>query len=221
VEHRLLTLLNDAAEGRFPEPDFAVEVLPSSPGRLDGVVAFSAHNVIATDVPEDEVRAALPSDDPGAPMDARFLSWLSSRLGVPPGVVDLVLVAPSKVEAREVELVERDDAGDHPRVVRATAYRTDVRVFSEPAGAGVAILGRGLAGRLEVAVEVDDGARSRGLGRALATAVIPFAGGEPVFAQVSPGNVASVRAFLAAGYRPICSECLFLRDVFGGVDAGP
>ena len=44
-----------------------------------------------------------------------------------------------------------------------------------------------------------------------AAAVTLVPEGEPLFAQVSPGNVASVRAFLAAGYRPICSEVLFLR----------
>jgi hypothetical protein len=31
---------------------------------------------------------------------------------------------------------------------------------------------------------------------------------EPLFAQVTPGNVASVRALLAAGYTPIASEVL-------------
>jgi RimJ/RimL family protein N-acetyltransferase len=31
-----------------------------------------------------------------------------------------------------------------------------------------------------------------------------------VFAQVAPGNAASLRAFLAAGFRPIGSEVLFL-----------
>ena len=34
--------------------------------------------------------------------------------------------------------------------------------------------------------------------------------GVAAVAQVSPGNVASLRAFLAAGYRPIGSEVLFL-----------
>jgi len=75
------------------------------------------------------------------------------------------------------------------------------------------MLGRGLAGRWEVAVEVAPEHRGQGLGRALARAapaLVPS--GEPLFAQVSPGNVASVRAFLAAGYRPICSEVLFLKE---------
>ncbi|HXM55375.1 MAG TPA: hypothetical protein VOB72_08295, partial [Candidatus Dormibacteraeota bacterium] len=35
--------------------------------------------------------------------------------------------------------------------------------------------------------------------------------GEPVFVQVSPGNAASLRVVLAAGYRPIGSEVLLPR----------
>jgi GNAT superfamily N-acetyltransferase len=73
------------------------------------------------------------------------------------------------------------------------------------------ILGRGLAGRLEVSVEVEPEHRGAGLGRAMAEAARALAApGELLFAQVSPGNVASVRAFLAAGYRPVCGEVLFL-----------
>jgi hypothetical protein len=34
---------------------------------------------------------------------------------------------------------------------------------------------------------------------------------EPVFAQVAPGNAGSLRAVLAAGYRPIGGEVLFAR----------
>ena len=69
-----------------------------------------------------------------------------------------------------------------------------------------------MAGRVEVSVEVEPEARARGLGRSLARAALALApAGEPVFAQVSPGNAASLRAFLAAGYRPIGSEVLFLR----------
>jgi RimJ/RimL family protein N-acetyltransferase len=60
-----------------------------------------------------------------------------------------------------------------------------------------------------VSIEVDEDARGRGLGRELALAARALAR-EPVFAQVSPGNSASLRAFLAAGYRPIGSEVLFL-----------
>ena len=98
-------------------------------------------------------------------------------------------------------------AAEHPRVARAERYRVDVRAYQVPGG--LLVLGRGLAGRWEVAVEVDPGYRGRGLGRRLATAapgLVPP--GEPLWAQVAPANVASVRAFLAAGYRVVGAEVL-------------
>ena len=146
-------------------------------------------------------------------MSAAFLAWLGDRLGSRPGVVDLVMVSFERTD-RRLELVDRDDLDTHPRVVRSRRYRTGVRVYADLDGLGVVTVGAGLAGRLEVSVDVDPTARGKGLGTALAiaaTSVIPP--GEPLFAQVSPGNVASVRAFLRAGYRPVCSEVLFLRTI--------
>ncbi|NGN62857.1 GNAT family N-acetyltransferase, partial [Streptomyces sp. A7024] len=48
-----------------------------------------------------------------------------------------------------------------------------------------------------------------GLGRRLAAAarrLVPD--GAPLWAQIAPGNAASVRAFLAAGFRPVGAEAL-------------
>ena len=73
------------------------------------------------------------------------------------------------------------------------------------------MLGRGVGGRWEVAVEVDPDRQSRGLGRRLARAarhLVP--GGAPLWAQIAPGNVASMRAFLAAGYVPAGAEALLI-----------
>jgi GNAT superfamily N-acetyltransferase len=210
-QHPLAALLADAAAGRFPAPDGAVEVLPSPPGRSDAVVAFTAHSFVASPVPEDELRARLDPTDFGAASDARFLAWLSERLGTPPGMLDLVLVAPAR-EAH-VTLVPRPELADHPRLERARLYRSDVTAYTDEDSAGLIVLGRGLAGRLEVAIEVEPEARGRGVGRRLAAAALGLAApGERVFAQVTPGNTASLRAFLAAGYRPIGSEVLFLRQ---------
>ena len=88
-----------------------------------------------------------------------------------------------------------------------------LEVWTGPDGAGVLVLGRGLAGRREVAFEVDPARRNRGLGRLLAEAgrcLTPR--GEPLFAQVAPGNAASLRVVEAAGFRPIGAEVLFRRD---------
>jgi hypothetical protein len=210
----LSLLLQDAARGRFPPPDGVVEILPPLEGKVDAVVAFTAHSAVAVDLPAEDVRARLDPDDFGASMNATFLAWLADRLGTSPGVLDNTLVAPSRPAAvDDLPLGRRDDLMEHPRVARATRYRTDIRVYTDESGAGVLVIGRGLAGRWEMAFEVDAGGRGRGLGRAMAaTAPSLVPEGEYLFAQASPGNAASVRAVLAAGYAPIGSEVLFARD---------
>ena len=114
-------------------------------------------------------------------------------LVAPPAVSDLGLV-PAEL--------------DHPRVERALLHRSGVRVWGTPDGAGLLTLGRGVAGRWEVSLEVDPACRGRGLGTALARAARSLVNG-PLWAQVAPANVASLRAFLAAGYRPVGAEVLF------------
>lgn len=214
-EHRLVKLLRDAAIDRFPRADLEVEVLGSPPGPSDVVMAFSAHNVVATGVDAAEVRSHLPSDDPGAPLSAPFLTWLGLQLGMPPGSLDVVLVADGT--GRPDADAALEELADPPppfadRVDRARHYRTDVRLFVDAEQRGIVILGRGLAERLEVSIEVDPRNRGRGLGVSLARAALGLVDdGKPLYAQVAPGNVASLRAFLAAGFRPIGAEVLFLR----------
>ena len=50
-----------------------------------------------------------------------------------------------------------------------------------------------------------------GRGRELACAARTITDSEPIFMQTAPGNAASLRAILAAGFKPIGSEVLFLR----------
>ena len=213
AEHPLAAILQAAARGRFPPPDGVVEILPPPGGTADAVCAFTAHSAVAVNLPEKEIRAHLDPDDFGASMSATFLAWVADRLGRAPGVLDNVLVMPARPHATApIGLGRRDDLMGHSRVGRAARYRTDVRVYTDETGAGVLVIGRGLVGRWEMAFEVAPEARGRGLGRALAAAaptLIPE--GEHLFAEASPGNAASVRAVLAAGYLPIGSECLFAR----------
>lgn len=211
MAHALEEMLRAAARGEFPPADGSVRVVGAPEGRCDAVVAFTAHHLIAADLSEEEVRAHADPSDLGWPMKPPFQRWLEKRLGAPAGMQDLVLAAPAVADA-ELPLVEREDLREHPRVQRAIAYRTDVRVLSDAEERGVVIVGRGLARRWEVSIEIDEAHRSKTLGRRLiagARALVPA--DEPLFAQTSPGNVASVRAFLAAGYRPVCAEVLFLR----------
>jgi GNAT superfamily N-acetyltransferase len=212
-EHPLSRLLWNAAHDRFPPADGGVEVVSSPPGRSDAVVAFTAHSVVAAGVEPGEALQRLPADDLGAPMGPTFLSWLGEWLDSPPGMIDLVMVAVDDGGTPAgLRLVEAREAIQHPRVARSSRYRTEVIVYTDPEERGVVTIGRGLCDRLEVAVEIDPAHRGQGLGRDLARAAratVPAE--EPLFAQVTPGNIASLRAFLAAGYRPIGSEVLFLR----------
>ncbi|WP_369138827.1 hypothetical protein [Modestobacter versicolor] len=186
-----------------------------APLLLDGqrapalVVGGSAWHVVAADVDPAWVAAQVAHDPIAAPLGARFLAALADEVGVEPGVIDSVLVAPPAPVHPGLKLVEAEPF-DHPRVQRALAHRTGVRVWTTPDTSAVLALGRGVCGRWEVSCEVEPAARGRGLGTALAAAapsLVPD--GAPLWAQVAPANTASLRSFLAAGYRPVCAETLF------------
>jgi hypothetical protein len=170
------------------------------------VVAFTAFHVIAAGVAERDVLDRLPPGDLGAPMGAAFLSWLGARIDAEPGTLDVVLATVGT--GTGADLAPREAAA-HPRVERAARYRDSVTVFGDDGG--IVVLGRGLANRREVAIDVPPDLRNRGEGRRLAAAARSLTpAGDPLFAQVAPGNAASLRAFLAAGYHPIGAEVLFL-----------
>ena len=205
----LRDILDAAARGVFPPPDGSVTVVCQHSPRDAGVLAFTAHSVVFTDEDEDWVRSALRAldcDALAAPMNPRFLAAFLERTGRSNDTVDLLSVAaplpgPAPLPLEEVDALAR------PRGAAARRRRDGVRAWA--ADGGVLVLGRGVGGRLEVAVEVDEGARHRGLGRALASAARHLAG-EAVWAQVAAGNARSVRAFQAAGYRPVGAEALLI-----------
>ncbi|MEU3249350.1 GNAT family N-acetyltransferase [Streptomyces sp. NPDC006997] len=206
----LRDILDAAARGVFPPADGGTTVVPQDSPRDAGVLAFTAHSVVFTDEDPDWVYAtlrALDCDALAATMNPRFLAAFMARTGRRTDTVDVMTVASALPGAPPLPLREIADP-DHPRVASSRKRRDEVRVWA--ADGGVLVLGRGIAGRLEAAVEVDEAVRHRGLGRALATAARQLAGGEPVWAQVSAGNARSLRAFQAAGYRPVGSEALFV-----------
>lgn len=208
----LRAVLERAAAGTAPLDEGRVAVAPPERGPVDAVLGFTGAHVVAAPVPSAEVDEALDTGDLGAPLKAPFLVWLARRIGaVAIGSLDVVLAAPSAPSAPPAALVARDDLHSHPRVARALRYRTDVRVLTDSEQRGVVVLGRGLAGRLEVAFEVDAAHRGRGVGRSLAAGAAAMSRDEPLFAQTAPGNAASLRVLLAAGFAPIGSEVLLLR----------
>ncbi|MFH8804843.1 GNAT family N-acetyltransferase [Streptomyces sp. NPDC017936] len=209
----LRDILDAAARGVFPPADGGTTVMPQPSPRDAGVLAFTAHSVVFTD--EDprwvhETLAAAECDALAAGMNPRFLAALMERTGRTAETIDAMLVGTPLPGRPPLALEEVEDRG-HPRAVHARRHRDDVRVWT--ADGGVLVVGRGVAGRLEVSVEVDGqhargpAERRRGLGRALVTAARHLVA-EPLWAQVAPGNARSMRAFQAAGYRPVGAEAL-------------
>ncbi|MFB0618132.1 GNAT family N-acetyltransferase [Streptomyces sp. AGS-58] len=205
----LRDVLGAAAAGVFPPPDGGTTILPQASPRDAGVLSFTAHAVVFTD--EDpawvaRTLGALDCDPLAAPMHPRFLAALMDRTGRRAETVDALLVGPPLPGGPPLALREIRDAG-HPRIRYARGRRDGVRAWT--AEGGVLVVGRGVAGRLEVSVEVTGDGRHRGLGRLLVTAARHLVT-EPLWAQVTPGNARSLRAFLAAGYRPVGAEALLL-----------
>ncbi|MEU5536864.1 GNAT family N-acetyltransferase [Streptomyces sp. NPDC020362] len=208
----LRDILDAAARGVFPPADGRTTVLPQPSGQAAGVIAFTAHTVVFTDEDPQWVCDTLETvdcDPLAAPMNPAFLAAFMARTGRRCETVDAVLVGHPLPGEPPLALTEIEDAG-HPRIAYARGRREDLRAWT--ADGGVLVMGRGVAGRLEVSVEVDAGVRHRGLGRALVTAARQLAT-EPLWAQVTPGNARSMRAFQAAGYRPVGAEVLLQRKM--------
>lgn len=196
----------------------AVTLLPGPDGHaVAAVLGFTAHHVIAADADPEWLTSQLGESEMTRPMKPGFLAALGEHLDATPGGQDVLLVAGHGAQSRPVGIVVAANpaALNHPRVERALRYRKDVRVATMPGG--LVTVGRGLARRWELSIEVAESGRSAGLGRTLAEygrTLVPT--GAVLWAQVHPANVASLRAFLAAGYRPVGAEVLFTRDRSAG-----
>ncbi|MEU6161769.1 alpha/beta hydrolase [Streptomyces sp. NPDC047130] len=203
--HPLLALLLDAAEGRFPDADGAVTVLPRPPFGPECSVALTGHAVVATSLPADRVLGLGP-DGFGGSLAPDFLRALAGPSGVV-GTIDVVLVARG-AGGPAARLRPLSGLDEHPRVRHARRLRRSVRVFGD--ARGLVTLAEGLAGRAELSVELAPGEEhARGSGRSLvADALTLLPVNAPVFAAVAPGNARSLRAFLAAGFVPLGSETL-------------
>lgn len=199
-QHPLLTVLLDAAAGRFPPADGGVTALPGLAGGRSAVLALTGHAFVATDLPTDDL-ADVPLDGFGGAVSPRTLLRLAG--GGQIGVVDVTLAAPG-LGGGALPITQRWD--DHLRVRYARSLRSDVVVHGGEDG--FITLAHGLAGRREMSVEVVPGAPV-GTGRALvheARRLVPT--GQTLFAAVSPGNARSLRAFLAAGFVPLGSAVI-------------
>jgi hypothetical protein len=207
VGQSLAAILAEVAAGRFPAADGGVTIVPQPSPRGAGVIGFTAHAVIFIDADPAWIMSQLPDPaDLSGPLTPSFLHALCVRTGRRAHSLDMLAIAAPLPGEPELELKPLTDER-HPRLVRAHHYRDDIMAWQ--ADGGMVLIGRGVGGRWETAVEVDPDQRGRGLGRRLATAarhLVP--GGGPLWAQVAPANAASMRAFLAAGFMPVGAEAL-------------
>jgi GNAT superfamily N-acetyltransferase len=200
----LAAVLDEVAAGRFPPADGGVTIVPAPSRRDAGVLGFTAHAVIFIDAHPGWVTAQLPDGDLAGPLSPAFLQALCEHTGRRAHTIDILCVAPALPGPPPIALTAGPGPA-HPRLARALRYRDTVRVWR--ADGGIVAIGRGIAGRWEVSVEVDPNRRGAGLGRALAAAarhLLPA--GTPLWAQIAPANAASVRVFLAAGFQPVGAE---------------
>ncbi len=205
--HPIRQILEQAARGVFPTPDGTTRVLPPCDGQ-HGVVAMTAAIFVLTDQTDIEILRRIDSTDVGAAMRSHFLSRLADDSGMECGFIDLVM-ARQGIGGPPQELTAVDSHVS-PRVARSERHRGAVQILTTADGTGVVTMGRGLAGRREMSIELPPDQRFGGLGTRLIRDGLRAIGPDDyVFAQVSPGNAASLRAFLAAGFRPIGSEALF------------
>lgn len=175
---------------------------------LYAVWSFTGHAAVSApaDV-TDEQLTQWGCDGFGGAHDPRLMTRVAGAGGWI-DVLDAVLVASGTGDSA---LVARPDLSDHPRVRHAEELRDSVGVFGWP-GRDDVVVTRGLSfgGLTVVSYEIEPGARGEGLGtRTVRAARGLVPAGEPVVALVSPGNVASLRAALSAGFEPVGSVQLY------------
>jgi GNAT superfamily N-acetyltransferase len=215
AEHPLGRLIDAAAAGQFPEADGSWQRVPPWRPGLEAIVAFTGHAVFAVrpDISDDRL-VALGADGYGGAHDPRLISALAG----PDGWIDsldMLLAGRGTGQAgHPPRLVSRPDLAAHPRAAFAARIRDQARLlgYPDPDRSALVTLSRGLAGRTELSFELEPARRGRGGGTALvrdALSAVPA--GELVVAAVAPGNAASVRALLAAGFAPLGSLQLFRR----------
>jgi GNAT superfamily N-acetyltransferase len=220
----LADLITAAADGRFPEADGGWQRVPLWRPGLEAIIAFTAHAVLAVapDIPDQRL-ISLGVDGFGGAHDPRLITALAG----PDGWIDsLDMLMAGRGTGRTGEpprLVARPDLATHPRAAFAARIRDRVRPmgYADRRRGALALISCGIAGLTELSFELEPQRRGRGGGSELVRdALTAIPAGQLVMAAVAPGNAASVRALLAAGFVPLGSLQLFRRAVRPPVSPG-
>jgi hypothetical protein len=214
-DHPLAGLITAAAAGRYPAADGSWRRVPPWRPGVEAIVAFTGHAVLAVapDIPDRRL-VSLGVDGFGGANDPRLITALAGS----GGWIDCLdmLMAGRGDGHPDVppRLAGRPDLAAHPRAAFATRIRDQPRVlgYADPGRTALAVISRGIAGLTELSFELEDGHRGHGGGtRLVRDALTAIPSGQLVLAAVAPGNAASVRALLSAGFVPLGSVQLFRR----------
>lgn len=224
ADHLVARLIASVAAGDVLPPDGSWQRVEPWRPPLEAVIAFTGRAVFAIgpDITDGEL-VALGADGFGGAHDPRLVAALAG-----PGAwidsLDALLVARgSGPPDGPPRLVPRRDLQSHPRARLASELRDDVEVLGRAGDTGstVVTLGRGVGGLRELSFEVDPAHRGGAGASLVRDALTAVPTDELVVAAVAPGNAASMRSLLSAGFTPVGSLQLFrrvARDVGPGAD---
>lgn len=214
-DHPLAGLIAAAAAGRYPAADGSWRRVPPWRPGVEAIVAFTGHAVLAVapDIP-DQLLVSLGVDGFGGAHDPRLVTALAGPGGWIDSLDVLMAGRGSGHPGAPPRLVRRPDLATHPRAGFAARIRDQPRLmgYEDRRRSALAVISQGIAGLTELSFELEAGRRGQGGGTGLvrdALSAIPA--GRLVLAAVAPGNAASVRALLSAGFIPLGSLQLFRR----------
>lgn len=212
ADHPLARLIAAYANGDHLWPDGGWQRVEPWRPPLEAVVAFTGRAVFAvsSDIPDDEL-SALGADGFGGAHDPRLIAALAGPDGWIDSLDALLVGRGTGAPGLAPRLVPRPDLHDHPRARLAAELRDDVEVLGRPGGSDstVVTLARGVGGLRELSFEVDPAQRGGAGAPLVRDALTTVPSGELVVAAVAPGNAASLRAVLSAGFTPVGSLQLF------------
>lgn len=214
MSHPLAVLIENAADGSFPPVDGGWHRVQTWKPGLEAVVAFTGHAVFAIDAQTtDESLVTLGADGFGGAHDPRLVAGLAGPGGWIDSLDVLLVSRGTGLATAPSSLVPRPDLATHPRAQFAAGTREDPQVFGldDRHCSTVVVLSRGVAGLPEISFELDPEHRG-GAGVGLVRHGLQLVpDGELLVAAAAPGNAASLRALLSAGFVPLGSLQLFRR----------
>ena len=214
-DHPVARLIAAAAAGRFPDTDGGWRRVPPWRPGLEAILAFTGHAVFALrpDIP-DRLLVSLGADGFGGAHDPRLITALAGADGWIDSLDMLMATRGTGRPGVAPRLIDRPDLATHPRARLAAGIRDHPRLmgYPDPHRSALAVVSRGIAGLTEVSFELEPSRRGAGGGTELARdALSAIPAGQLAVAAVAPGNAASVRALLSAGFVPLGSLQRFRR----------